>query len=303
MAADRSDADTDTAADADTDAEADAMPDSALLIRARGLWEALADAPVSFAPSSEPTGPTGPTGRAGAAGAAGAARLAGTAGAPGPAVVFSPTSALCPPSWAGIVVLGGAAIATAPTESAALVLRRALASVPVESLTRPEIVRAVLPVSDLLGPASLAYLSSAEFRPASHPQGAAEPLASAHPDFQGLLRSAEPGDLAESGMEEITSPAFVVREGTDVVAAAGYRAWPAQTAHVCVLTHPRWRGRRLARHTSSAAVAHALAAGLLPQWRARPQASRRVARSLGFRELGSQLSVRLEVDALGGTLG
>ncbi|WP_437441411.1 GNAT family N-acetyltransferase [Streptomyces aureus] len=58
------------------------------------------------------------------------------------------------------------------------------------------------------------------------------------------------------------------------------------------------RGRRLARHAGSAAVAHALAAGLLPQWRARPPASRRVARSLGFRELGSQLSVRLEMEAL-----
>ncbi|MFE5943978.1 GNAT family N-acetyltransferase [Streptomyces sp. NPDC056480] len=217
-------------------------------------------------------------------------------------MVVSPASALCPPSWAGIVVLGDAAIVTAPTESAALVLRRALASVPVDSLTRPETVRAVLPVSDVLGPASLAYLSSADFRPA-RPQGAVEHLTSGHPDFQGLLRSAAPEDVAESGMEEITSPAFVVRAGADVVAAAGYRAWPAETAHVCVLTHPRWRGRRLARQTSSAAVAHALAAGLLPQWRARPPASRRVAHSLGFRELGSQLSVRLKEDPFDGARG
>ncbi|MFD7570964.1 GNAT family N-acetyltransferase [Streptomyces sp. NPDC059810] len=282
MAADTSDADS------DTDADADAMAHSALLIRARGLWETLADAPVSFTSSSEPPGPASAT---------------EASGPTGPTVAVSPTSALCPPSWAGIVVLGGAAIATTPTESAALVLRRALASVPVASLTRPEVVEAVLPVADVLGPATLAYLSSAEFRPASHPQGAVETLASAHPHVQGLLRSAEPEALAESGMEEITSPTFVVREGTDVVAAAGYRAWPAETAHVCVLTHPRWRGRRLARHTSSAAVAHALTAGLLPQWRARPPASRRVARSLGFRELGSQLSIRLEVHAPGGTHG
>ncbi|MYV58866.1 GNAT family N-acetyltransferase, partial [Streptomyces sp. SID4931] len=41
-----------------------------------------------------------------------------------------------------------------------------------------------------------------------------------------------------------------------------------------------------------AATAHALAAGLLPQWRARPPASRRVARALGYREVGRQLSVR-----------
>ncbi|NUS16469.1 MAG: GCN5-related N-acetyltransferase, partial [Streptomyces sp.] len=42
---------------------------------------------------------------------------------------------------------------------------------------------------------------------------------------------------------------------------------------------------------ASAAVAHALAAGLLPQWRARRVAPRRVATALGFRELGAQFSV------------
>ncbi|MDU0303963.1 GNAT family N-acetyltransferase, partial [Streptomyces sp. PAL114] len=45
-----------------------------------------------------------------------------------------------------------------------------------------------------------------------------------------------------------------------------------------------------ARVVGAAAVAHALAAGLLPQWRARDFASRRVAAALGFEELGAQLS-------------
>ena len=45
--------------------------------------------------------------------------------------------------------------------------------------------------------------------------------------------------------------------------------------------------------TSSAAVAHALGGGLMPQRRARPAESRRVAVALGFRELGVQLSIRL----------
>ncbi|WP_443055054.1 GNAT family N-acetyltransferase [Streptomyces sp. NBC_00691] len=248
-----------------------------LLLRARGLWETLAGAPVSFASSGGPAGPD---------------------------VVVSPASALCPGSWAGIVVLGDAAIATAPTEDVARVLRTAFSPLLPASLTRPETVRAALPVpvADVLGPATLAYLSGADFRPARADDcasGRVDSLGCDHPDFQGLLRSADPEDVAESGMEEITSPAFVVREGTDVVAAAGYRAWPFGTAHICVLTHPRWRGRRLARHTGYAAVAHALTAGRLPQWRARPPASRRVARSLGFRELGSQLSVRFEVGGLG----
>lgn len=76
------------------------------------------------------------------------------------------------------------------------------------------------------------------------------------------------------------------------MAAAGYRLWPRRTAHLSVLTAPAARGRGLARTVASAAVAHALAADLLPQWRARPPASRRVAAALGFEELGAQLSLR-----------
>ena len=94
-------------------------------------------------------------------------------------------------------------------------------------------------------------------------------------------------------MEEISTPAFTVREQGQIVAAAGYRNWPGETAHLSVLTAPAARGRGLARAAASAAVAHAIESQKLPQWRARPEASRRVARALGFRELGSQVSIRL----------
>lgn len=66
-----------------------------------------------------------------------------------------------------------------------------------------------------------------------------------------------------------------------------------RAAHLCVLTAPDARGRGLARQVARAATAHALIAGPLPQWRARPPASRRVAQALGYREAGRQLSVRL----------
>jgi L-amino acid N-acyltransferase YncA len=75
--------------------------------------------------------------------------------------------------------------------------------------------------------------------------------------------------------------------------SAGYRNWPCAIAHLSVLTASASRGRGLARAAASAAVAHAIEEGKLPQWRARAQASRRVARALGFRELGSQASIRL----------
>ncbi|WP_410097142.1 GNAT family N-acetyltransferase [Streptomyces sp. Isolate_219] len=91
----------------------------------------------------------------------------------------------------------------------------------------------------------------------------------------------------------MSSPAFCLRRGGEVVAAAGYRSWPRSVAHLSVLVAPHCRGRRLARVVASAAVAHALDAGLLPQWRARLCPSLRVAVALGFQELGTQLSVRL----------
>ncbi|WKX06035.1 GNAT family N-acetyltransferase [Streptomyces sp. NL15-2K] len=233
-----------------------------LLKQAQGVWETLAAVPVSF-----------PQGG-------------------GLNVVTSPSSQLAPPSWAGIVVLGDSAIVTAPTDRAAQVLHRVLARMPTSSLTSPEAVHAVLPANEVLGPAVLGYVSRDGFRlvPADR---SVERLAPGHQDLMTLVRSAPPGDAGESGMDEITSAAFVVRKGADVAAAAGFQAWPAATAHLCVLTAPGERGRGLARQVASAAVAQALAEGLLPQWRARPMASRKVARALGFRELGSQLSLRL----------
>ncbi|NUK22697.1 GNAT family N-acetyltransferase [Streptomyces lunaelactis] len=230
------------------------MTTDPLLARARLVWETLAATPVSFAPSG------------------------------GVAVVTSPASQLCPPAWSGLVVLGDAAIATTPTDSAARLLRGALSSVPLDSLP-------ALPMTEVLGPATLAYVSAAGFRPAAGP---AEALPADDPAVHRLIASVSREDADESALDEITSPAFVVREGPDVIAAAGYRAWPAETAHVCVLTATPHRGRGLARRAASAAVTHALTANLLPQWRARPLASRRVATALGFRELGTQLSFRLE---------
>ncbi|MFD3486474.1 GNAT family N-acetyltransferase [Streptomyces sp. NPDC058665] len=88
-------------------------------------------------------------------------------------------------------------------------------------------------------------------------------------------------------------PASPGRVEKDDSAPAGYLVWPRAVAHLCVLVAPHRRRRGLAGIVASAAVSHALGAGLLSQWRARPYASRRVAVGLGFRELGAQLSVRM----------
>jgi RimJ/RimL family protein N-acetyltransferase len=238
----------------------DRTPVAALTARARELWECLAGTTAGFVPAIS--------------------------------VAVSPRSNLCPPGWAGIVVMGDAALATAPDHETARVVEQALGGLPAASLTGTEVLSSRLPVAELLGPAALAYLDPADFRPQPG-DAVTTPLGLDHPGLRQFLRAAGTHDVEESGIQEITTPAFAVREHGQVVAAAGYRDWPCGTAHLSVLTASGARGRGLARAAASAAVAHAIEEGRLPQWRARPQASRRVAHALGFRELGSQVSIRL----------
>lgn len=232
----------------------------ALTARSRALWEGLAGAPVTFAPTAR--------------------------------VAVSPQSRLCPPGWAGVVVIGDASIATAPAPSVAQLLERALGDLPSGSLTDAWVLGGLFPGARLLGPASLAYLDAVEFRPRRGPL-AAEAVPPRDPALLRLLSEADPGDAAESGLDEITSAAFAIREDGRIVAAAGYRDWPGHVAHLSVLTAVPARGQGLGCLAASAAVAAAVGEGKLPQWRARLVGSRRIARSLGFRELGSQVSLRI----------
>jgi hypothetical protein len=234
---------------------------------ARLLWCTLAEVPVAFPPG-------------------------------GVTVVVSPSSQLCPPGWCGVVTLGPSAIATVPAASLKPVVEAALGHLPTADMTDAHQVRAALPARSFLGPAALAYLDPADFTPPSTPTSvvpaseAAALVASVVPvsGVAALAASVSADDAAESGLDEITSPAFVLSENGLVVAAAGYHRWPTGVAHLSVLTAPSHRGRGLAHTVAGHAVADALSNGLFPQWRARPLASRRVARALGFHELGSQLS-------------
>ncbi|MGW4406711.1 GNAT family N-acetyltransferase [Nonomuraea sp. NPDC004702] len=232
-------------------------------------------------------------------------------------MVVSSGSWLCPPGWTGIVVLDGGALVTVPdpglVEPLCDALRGALVEDGVdlsrlserlseqmseqmsewESEREADQVAGWVEVREVLGPATLAYVDAEEFVP-SHAGTDVERLAVGDRDVGGLLAAASEQDADESGLAEVGSAVWVVRAGGDVVAAAGYRTWLDTAAHLSVLTAEGFRGRGLARAVASAAVADALGAGLLPQWRARPEASRRVARALGFRELGSQVSLRVE---------
>ncbi|SOD64117.1 Protein N-acetyltransferase, RimJ/RimL family [Streptomyces zhaozhouensis] len=240
------------------------MATHGLITDVRARWEGWAGVPVSFPATGEVN------------------------------VVVAPDSGLCPPGWVGVVTLEGAGIATAPSRPSAAAVRAALDTLPVGARPAPDAVRGALPVAEVLGPAALAYVSAEGFRPRAAPARVpVERLPARHADLARLAELASREEVGEASLDGITSPAFAVRDGGRVVAAAGYERWPGGVAHVCVLTGARWRGRGLARTTASAAVAHALAAGLVPQWRARVPASRSVAAALGFRELGTQVSLLL----------
>ena len=215
-----------------------------------------------------------------------------------PCVVVAPDSRLCPLGWCGLVTITGATIATAPDTTHADVLRRGLENLLVAGSTglTPQSSSTLthrLPVSEVLGPTDLAYLLTALPDSTVVAADGARALDVTSPIVQELLAACSPEDAAEAAIDTLTSPAFVVLRDGAALAVAGYERWSSSIAHLCVLTHPAARGTGLARVAAAAATDHAVRAGLLPQWRARPTASRRVAHALGYQPIGHQLSVRL----------
>jgi RimJ/RimL family protein N-acetyltransferase len=195
--------------------------------------------------------------------------------------VVAPESLLCPPGWVGIVQIEGATLAAVPDDQLADRVRLAL---------RESDPIAVLEPVETLGPVWLSYLDAADFVPFS---GDVERLPVDHPAVKDLIARVDQSEADEAGLDGIASEAFVVRDADEVVSASGYQRWLDVAAHLSVLTAPGGRGRGHARVVASAAAADALNRGLVPQWRARVEPSRRVAGALGFRELGTQLRLRL----------
>ena len=107
------------------------------------------------------------------------------------------------------MVLGGAALATAPDHDTACFIEQALGGLPAASLTDTGVLASRLPVAEILGPAALAYLDPAEFRPQPG-DAVTTPTALDHAGFRQFLLAADPGDVEESGIGKITTPVFAV---------------------------------------------------------------------------------------------
>lgn len=126
------------------------------------------------------------------------------------------------------------------------------------------------------------------------------PLVSSDPGHaRALERRCPPDDVAEVGLSGMEQSCVLVDDRSDPpvpLAGAGYDIWGGILAHVGVLTAPDERRRGRATFATSVAVEEAMAAGLIPQWRARADnvASQRTALGAGFVLAGTQTSVVLE---------
>jgi hypothetical protein len=158
---------------------------SELTARVRTVWESLAGAPGGFGPVVR--------------------------------VAVSSGSLLSLLGWAGLVVIGGEAVATAPDERTAWLITDALTSV--AAAADAAVLTRLLAIGDMIGPAALAYVDAESFRP--RPGQEAVAVDDTAPALRRLLAEAVASDAGESGLAEITSPAFVVRAEGEVAAAAG----------------------------------------------------------------------------------
>ncbi len=145
-----------------------------------------------------------------------------------------------------------------------------------------------------LGAANLYFCDSL---PALNPRDDAA-VSDDHAFAVALERLCPPDDTAEVGLSDLEHRAILVDDAQAPpapFAGAGYAIWSGILAHMGVLTAPDHRGQGHATYIAKVAVEEAMAAGLIPQWRARTDntASIRTALSAGFVECGSQTSVLL----------
>lgn len=145
-----------------------------------------------------------------------------------------------------------------------------------------------------LGEASLLFCDTLPSFPDEGP-----PVSSDPDDALALERLCPPDDVAEVGLSSMEHSCVLVDESSDPprpLAGAGYDIWEGILAHVGALTPPDQRRRGRATYAVAVAVEEAMAAGLIPQWRARTDnvGSQRTAVRSGFVRAGTQTSVVLE---------
>ena len=204
-------------------------------------------------------------------------------------VIVRARSALCPAGWVGILRLEDTVTVVVPHDDLVGAVRSALADVPAALM---DVTTRLRGVAEVLGPAML-FFAVDTLPPA--PEYHVYPAVPG--DVDNLLAASTPDEAKESGLLGVTSAVFVTKtDNGSITAACGFSHWPQNIAHLCVLAHPDHRREGAGRAVANRAISDALEQDLLPQWRARPEASKSMARSLGLTELGEQLSLRIGDD-------
>jgi GNAT superfamily N-acetyltransferase len=150
-------------------------------------------------------------------------------------------------------------------------------------------------VGKVIGPAFIGYGSTATLTLDDAARAVAIPSQQAN---IAALRHAcgaawdDGGSQVEEGV-----PLFgVFDDPRELIALASYEVWNESIAHISIVTHPQHRRRGLGRAAVALAAQHALAAGLVPQYRTLQAntASIAIAKRLGFVEYGFSVYVRMQ---------
>jgi GNAT superfamily N-acetyltransferase len=150
-------------------------------------------------------------------------------------------------------------------------------------------------VKKVLGPARVSYADETRFRPVAH-EACRMLTTEDEEEHRALAASLSAEELAQSGYEWGQAPAFGAFENGVLQAAASYEIWNGEIAHLIVATHPQARHRGFGRAVVSELAEHALARGLVLQYRALAvnEWSLKLARALGFEEGVATIYARME---------
>jgi RimJ/RimL family protein N-acetyltransferase len=154
---------------------------------------------------------------------------------------------------------------------------------------------APLVASKVVGPAFIGYATTSNFK--SRPAAGVRALGEADAPAVSALRSRCTAEEWEHGGSELgTVPTFgAFTSAGDLAALAGYERWGDDIAHISIISAADSRNGGRATAAVSFATEHALAAGLLPQYRTlrSNHPSIHVAKKLGFVEYGVSTYVRI----------
>ncbi|UOW01780.1 GNAT family N-acetyltransferase [Agrococcus sp. SCSIO52902] len=182
-----------------------------------------------------------------------------------------------------VVELGTAMVVAGPAP--ALAATRTLGRA---ALRDAAAIAEALPGSRAIGSAHLLFTGT---RPAHPPH---EVVPATDRDLVLVREAVALEEWEEAGVEPMER-LWAVRDGAQPLAVAGYQRWRSTIAHIGVVAAASHRGRGLGGSVAAAAVAAAIDAGLVVQWRCRVgnPVSLRIADALGFTRVGVQAAVAL----------